>query len=68
MKKDFGVKTWLLPMPVLMVASYGEGDLPNVMAAPWALPSLRFTRRSCRIAACPFRSDAAERDCVKEAG
>ena len=35
MKKDFGVKTWLLPMPVLMVASYGEGDLPNVMAAAW---------------------------------
>ena len=35
MKKDFGVKTWLLPMPVLMVASYGEGDVPNVMAAAW---------------------------------
>ena len=34
-KKDFGVKTWLLPMPVLMVASYGEGGLPNVMAAAW---------------------------------
>ena len=35
MKKDFGVKTWLLPMPVLMVASYGEGDVPNVMTAAW---------------------------------
>ena len=35
MKKDFGVKTWLLPMPVLMVASYGDGGVPNVMAAAW---------------------------------
>ena len=22
MKKDFGVKTWLYPMPVLMIATY----------------------------------------------
>ena len=24
MKKDFGVKAWLLPMPVLMVGSYND--------------------------------------------
>ena len=35
MKKDFGVKTWLLPMPVLMVGSYDEAGVPNVMTAAW---------------------------------
>jgi flavin reductase (DIM6/NTAB) family NADH-FMN oxidoreductase RutF len=35
MKKDFGVKTWLLPMPVLMVGSYGDDGAPNVMTAAW---------------------------------
>ena len=35
MKKDFGVKTWLLPMPVLMIATYGEDGTPNAMNAAW---------------------------------
>ena len=35
MKKDFGVKTWLLPMPVLMVGSYNDDDTANVMTAAW---------------------------------
>ena len=35
MKKDFGVKTWLYPMPVLMIASYGEDGTPDVMNAAW---------------------------------
>lgn len=35
MKRDFGVKTWLLPMPVLMVGSYDEDGVPNVMTAAW---------------------------------
>ena len=26
MKKDFGVKNWLLPMPVLMVGSYNDDE------------------------------------------
>ena len=33
MKKDFGVKTWLYPMPVLMIATYDEDGSPNVMNA-----------------------------------
>ena len=35
MKKDFGVKTWLLPMPVLMVGSYDDAGIANVMTAAW---------------------------------
>lgn len=35
MKKDFGVKTWLMPMPVLMIATYNEDGIPNVMNAAW---------------------------------
>jgi flavin reductase (DIM6/NTAB) family NADH-FMN oxidoreductase RutF len=35
MKKDFGVKTWLLPMPVLMVGSYDDAGVANAMAAAW---------------------------------
>ena len=35
MKKDFGVKTWLYPMPVLMIATYNEDGSPNAMNAAW---------------------------------
>ena len=35
MKKDFGVKTWLYPMPVLMIATYNDDGSPNVMNAAW---------------------------------
>ena len=35
MKKDFGVKTWLYPMPVLMIATYGADGTPDVMNAAW---------------------------------
>lgn len=35
MRKDFGTKTWMYPMPVLIVAAYDENDLPNVMNAAW---------------------------------
>lgn len=35
MRKNFGVKTWLYPMPVFIVAAYdGEGK-PNAMNAAW---------------------------------
>ena len=35
MRKDFGVKTWLYPMPVLIVAAYDENGDPNCMNAAW---------------------------------
>ena len=35
MRKDFGVKTWLYPQPVLIVASYDENGRPNAMNAAW---------------------------------
>ena len=35
MRKDFGAKTWLYPMPVLMIASYDENGAPDVMNAAW---------------------------------
>ena len=35
MRKDFGAKTWLYPMPVLMIASYDENGAVDVMNAAW---------------------------------
>lgn len=35
MKKDFGVKPYLFPMPVLMIATYGENDKVDVMNMAW---------------------------------
>ena len=35
MRKDFGKKTWLYPMPVLIVGSYDENHKANAMNAAW---------------------------------
>ena len=35
MRKNFGAKTWMYPMPVLIVASYDESGRPNAMNAAW---------------------------------
>lgn len=35
MRKNFGVKTWLYPMPVFIVAAYDEEGKPNAMNAAW---------------------------------
>lgn len=35
MRKDFGIKNWLYPMPVLIVGTYNEDGTPNVMNAAW---------------------------------
>ena len=35
MRKNFGVKTWLYPMPVFIVAAYDIDGTPNAMNAAW---------------------------------
>ena len=35
MKKNFGVKNWLFPMPVLMIGTYDEDRTPDMMNAAW---------------------------------
>ena len=35
MRKNFGVKNWLYPMPVLIVGTYDENGTPNAMNAAW---------------------------------
>ena len=35
MRKNFGPKSWLYPMPVLIVAAYDEQGVPNAMNAAW---------------------------------
>jgi len=35
MRKNFGAKAWLYPQPVLMIATYDENGLPDVMNAAW---------------------------------
>lgn len=35
MRKNFGVKTWMYPMPVLIVAAYDTDGKPNAMNAAW---------------------------------
>ena len=35
MRKNFGAKSWLYPMPVLIVGTYDESENPNAMNAAW---------------------------------
>ncbi len=35
MRKNIGAKTALYPMPVLIIGTYGESDIPNAMNAAW---------------------------------
>lgn len=35
MRKNFGVKTWMYPLPVLIVGSYDENGEANAMNAAW---------------------------------
>ena len=35
MRKNFGKKSWLYPMPVLIVAAYDEAGVPNAKNAAW---------------------------------
>ena len=35
MRKNFGPKSWLYPMPVLIVGTYDENGNPNAMNAAW---------------------------------
>ncbi len=35
MRKDFGTKAWLYPMPVFIVAAYDSNGIPNAMTAAW---------------------------------
>lgn len=35
MRKNFGAKTWLYPMPVLIIGTYDEQGIPNAMNAAW---------------------------------
>ena len=35
MRKDFGTKTWLYPMPVLILGAYSENGEPMAMNAAW---------------------------------
>ena len=40
MKKDFGSKTWIFSMPVLMIGTYDEKGVANMMNAAWGGCSL----------------------------
>ena len=35
MKKELGVNPYLFPMPVLMIATYSDGDVVDVMNMAW---------------------------------
>ena len=35
MRKNFGVKTWLCPQPVMIIATYNEDGSANAMNAAW---------------------------------
>ncbi len=35
MRKNFGAKSWMYPMPVLIIATYNEDGTPNAMNAAW---------------------------------
>lgn len=35
MRKDFGVKPWIFPQPVLIIGTYDKDGYPNAMNAAW---------------------------------
>lgn len=35
MRKNFGVKTWLCPQPVIIIGTYDKDGKPNIMNAAW---------------------------------
>lgn len=35
MKKDLGIKPYIMPMPVLIIGTYNEDDTPDAMNAAW---------------------------------
>ena len=35
MRKNFGPQTWLFPLPVLIIGTYDENEIPNAMNAAW---------------------------------
>ncbi len=35
MRKNFGAKTWVFPMPVLLIGTYDKEGNPDVMNAAW---------------------------------
>ena len=39
MRKNFGPKPWLYPMPVLIIGTYDENGIPNAMNAAWGMIS-----------------------------
>lgn len=39
MRKNFGPKSWLYPMPVLIIGTYDEAGVPNAMNAAWGMIS-----------------------------
>ena len=36
MRKDFGSKTWFMPLPVTIIGTYDENGVPNAMNAAWS--------------------------------
>ena len=39
MRKNFGAKSWLYPMPVLIIGTYDETGTPDAMNAAWGMIS-----------------------------
>ena len=39
MRKNFGAKSWLYPMPVLIIVTYDESGTPDAMNAAWGMIS-----------------------------
>ena len=39
MRKNFGPKSWLYPMPVLIIGTYDEAGVPDAMNAAWGMIS-----------------------------
>lgn len=51
MRKNFGAKIWLYPMPVLIVGTYDEAGVPNAMNAAWGGISHHLRQRHARLLA-----------------
>ena len=48
---NFGVKPWLYPMPVLIVATYDENGVPDAMNAAWGIITDKTTENIAKTGA-----------------
>ena len=61
MRKNFGAKSWMYPMPVLIIGTYDESGTPDAMNAAWGMISPRKPTNPAKLTAAPAMQAAQSR-------